>query len=221
MSLPRGVVGWSVVCFSSSPGLWVGLWSMSLPHGVVDWSVVCVSFPQLLWVDLWSVSLPRRGCGLVCGLCLLGEIVGWSVSLPRVVCRLVCGLCLFLTGVVGWSVVWLFSSWGLWVGMLSVSLPRGVVDWSVVCVSFPQLLWVDLWSVSLPRRGCGLVCGLCLLGEIVGWSVSLPRVVCRLVCGLCLFLAVVVGWYVVWLSSSLGLWSMSLWGVGWSVPLPR
>ena len=55
-----------MVCFSSSPGLWVGLWSMSLPRGVV--------------VGLLSVSLFRSCCGLICGLYLfLAGGVGWSV----------------------------------------------------------------------------------------------------------------------------------------------
>ena len=124
--------------------------------------------------------------------------MGWSVSLPHVGCRLVCGLCLFLTGVVDWSVVWLFSSWGLWVGMLFVSLPRGFVD----------------RSVSLPSGGCGLVCGLVvfLYGFVgryvvcVSWGVWV---------GLCLFLARFVDWPVVCVSSLKGLWVGLL-----SLPLP-
>ena len=220
MSLPQRVVGWCLVLASSSGGggwVWVGLWSVSrLRRGyglsVVfvffsrGWYEVLASSSQGLWVEMSSVSLPR-------------VVVGWSVSIPRWGCGLVCGLCLFLAG--------------LWVGLWSLHLPRwgygsicslclflarllvglrlflaSVVGCSVVCVSSSPGLWVDPWSTSLQRGDRGMVC--------------------------CPFFAVVVGWFVVCISSSRvcisssrGLW-VDLWSVSlprvvvsWCVPLPR
>ena len=141
---------------------------------------------------------------LVCGLCPF--MTGLWV-----------GLCLFLAMVVGWYVFQLYSSWGLRVGMWSVSLPHGVVGWSVVGVSSSMGLCVGLWYLPLPSGGCGFVCVLVV------------------------FLSGVVGLYVVCVSSSRGcglvcafsspgfqggLWSVSLprqsVGLGlWSMSLPR
>ena len=200
MSLPRGVVGWSVVCVSSSQGLWVCLWSLHLHRGGLWVDQLSVSLSRV--VLGWSVSLPDLGCGFVCVSSLRG-------------CGLVSGLYLFLTRVVGWSV-------SLPRGVLgwSVSLPRGIVGWSV---SPPR--WVVGWSVSLPHGGCeSLVCVLSSQGLwvgllslyfpswIVGWSfvcVS-TSLGCGLVYGLRLF-----SWRALWV----GLWCMSLprGYVGWSV----
>ena len=198
-----GFVGLSVVCVSS--------------HRVVGWSVVLASSSRGLSVGLWSVSLPH-GVVLWSVVCVSSSqglwVCLWSLHLHRRGYWLISYLCLFL-------------AW-FWVG-LCLFLTR-VVDWSAFCVSSYPRLWVGLCYLPLPRGSYGLICDLCLfLARLLVclWSVPLPCQGFRLVCGMCLFLVNVLGWSVVYVSSTRGsrvdLWLVSLPRVvvSWYVPLPH